>query len=51
VLEDNHASLALLRRVLPQLVLRNDTHLLEFSASLAPEPLTIDDLQPTGWAA
>jgi ribosomal protein S18 acetylase RimI-like enzyme len=51
VLEDNHASLALLRRVLPQLVLRSDTHVLEFSATLTAEPLTTDDLQPATWAA
>lgn len=51
VLEDNLASLALLRRVLPQLVLRSDTHLVEFSASLTPEPLTTADLHPATWAA
>jgi RimJ/RimL family protein N-acetyltransferase len=51
VLEENHASLALLRRVLPQLVLRSDRHVLEFSATLTAEPLTADDLQPATWAA
>jgi GNAT superfamily N-acetyltransferase len=51
VLEDNHASIALLRRVLPQLVLRSDTHIVEFSATLTAEPLTAEDLQPATWAA
>jgi RimJ/RimL family protein N-acetyltransferase len=51
VLADNRASLALLRRVLPQLVLRGDTHIVEFSATLTAEPLTAEDLQPASWAA
>lgn len=47
VLAENRASLALLHRVIPQLVVRQGVYEFEFSAALTPQPLTAADLAMT----